>query len=242
MTNCKNAFFVILAVPVVAVTAFAAQAGGYTTPVVEAPVIAPAAPMAVVGAWQGAYVGATIGYAFGGDDRIALHNGGASSGDIGKLELAGANAGLRAGYAWQRDKWVFGPEIAFEGGNVKDDFSDSYDAKTKLKNAYALRFKTGYLVNDLTMLYGIAGVSRAKFDYSVIGTGSFGAADIDDSFSRTGYILGFGVERKLTEKLSLTGEYEYANYGKEHVSDAAGVETPATPKFSNIKVGLNYRF
>ncbi|HEY0214067.1 MAG TPA: outer membrane beta-barrel protein [Paenirhodobacter sp.] len=245
MTNSKKALSVLLAIPVAVTTAFSAQAGGYTTPVVEAPVVAPAPAPVLVGDWQGAYIGATLGYAFAGDDRVALHYQGESTGKLGKFELGGVNGGIRAGYTWQRAQWVFGPEIAFEGGNVKDDFSnivddESVQGDTKLKNTYALRFKTGYLVNPVTMIYGIAGVSRAKFDYSV--TTPFPEINIDDSFSRTGYVVGFGVERKLTDNLSLTGEYEYANYGKEHLKNAMGVETPATPKFSNVKIGLNYRF
>ncbi|MFC3059222.1 outer membrane protein [Paenirhodobacter populi] len=240
MTYWKKAHAVLLTVPMTAALTLSAQAAGYSIPVVESPVIAPVP--APVGDWQGAYVGAMIGYAFGGDDTVALHRDGVASGRIGKFELSGPNAGLRAGYTWQRQSWVFGPELAVEGGNVKDDFSDEYEGSTKLKNAFALRFKTGYLVNDLTLVYGIVGASRAKFDYSVTGDGFFGPANIDDSFSRTGYIVGLGVERKLTDSLSLTGEYEYANYGKDHLNDGAGVSTPATPKFSNIKIGLNYRF
>lgn len=243
MTIWKKAHAVLLTVPVTAALTISAQAAGYTVPLVESPVIAPVP--APVGDWQGAYVGATLGYAFGGDDKVALHLGEESTPNLGKLELSGVNAGIRAGYNWQRQNWVFGPELAFEGGNVKDDFRNTVDEElvqgdTKLKNAFALRFKTGYLVNPETLIYGIVGASRAKFDYSV--TTPFSEINIDDSFSRTGYIVGLGVERKLTERLSLTGEYEYANYGKEHLRNAIGVETPATPKFSNIKIGLNYRF
>lgn len=232
----------VLAAPLTLTLACAAQAGGYTPPVVAAPVVAPSA--APVADWAGAYVGADLGYAFGGDDRIRVRRAdGLNSRELGKYELAGANLGLRAGYRWQRDRWVFGPEIGLAGGEIKDDFtSGGYSGKTKLKSAAALRFKTGYLVNDVTLLYGIAGVSRAKFDYSVTGTEPFAAVGIDDDFSATGYVLGFGAERRLTERLSLTGEYEYADYGKTHLRDANSNVTPATPKFHNVRIGLNYRF
>lgn len=228
----------LIAAPLSVATALAANAGGFVAPVVE-PAIAPVVEVAA-GDWQGAYAGATLGYAFGGEDRVGLAlNGGAVS-DYDKLELSGVNAGVRVGYRWQRNNWVFGPELGFEGGKIEDSFNaDGVDASSEIKNVLALRFKTGYAVNPETLVYGIVGVARAEVDYSVEGLG----ADISDgSLSRTGYVVGLGAERKLTERLSLTGEYEYANFGKETLTDAAGYSTEATPKYHNVKLGLNFRF
>lgn len=216
--------------------AAAAQAGGYVPPVVEP---APVAPVVVapVGAWQGGYGGLTLGYAFSGKDEVGIDTPTGVT-TPGKLELSGANAGLRLGYRWQKDRWVFGPELGYEGGNIKDDMPEGgYEAESKIKNVLALRFKTGYEVNPGTLVYGIAGVGRAKVDYSVSGTG----LDIDDSFNRTGYILGLGVEKQLTDRVSLTGEYEYANFGKENLADGL-TETKATPKYNNVKLGVNFKF
>ncbi|WP_312530799.1 outer membrane protein [Paracoccus sp. (in: a-proteobacteria)] len=230
----------ILSAPLAAAAAFTANAGGYSAPVVEAAVapvieVAPAA-----GDWQGGYAGVTLGYAFAGKDRVGVNEGGAGGvTDLKKLDLSGANAGVRVGYRWQKDRWVFGPELGFEGGNVKDSFTDGgYEASSKIKNVLALRMKTGYEVSPDMLVYGIAGVARAKVDYKVTGAD----IDVNDSFSRTGYVVGLGVEKKLTERMSLTGEYEYANFGKETLEDAAGTVTKATPKYSNVKVGLNFRF
>ena len=81
------------------------------------PLGAVAAPVA--SEWQGAYAGITLGYAFGGDDDIGARPPGI---DIGNAELSGANAGLRLGYRWQRDRWVVGPELAYVAGDISDDF------------------------------------------------------------------------------------------------------------------------
>lgn len=217
-------------------TAGAVQAGG---PGVVAP--EPEPLVAAPPAWQGAYVGGTLGYAFGGEDRVGVDMAtGPNVVDIDKLKLGGVNYGLRAGYRWQRENWVFGPEIALESGKVNADFETAGTvAQTELKRAVSLRWKTGYLLSSGDgMAYGIVGVSSAKFDYSVGLTG----VSVDDSISRTGYVLGFGYEHKLSDRLSLTGEYEYASYGKERLFDAAGNSTQATPKFHNVKLGLNYSF
>lgn len=219
--------------------AAAAHAGGYVPPVVDAApiVVEPAAP---VGAWQGGYAGLTLGYAFKGDDRFGLTETASDTflGDIGELELKGANIGLRAGYRWQRGNWVFGPELGVEGGSIKGDtngvlLGTDLEAEGKVNNMIALRFKTGYTVRPDLLVYGIAGVGRVDMDYELNG--------IEESFSKTGYILGLGVEKQINEKWSVTGEYEYANFGKEDLT-FGGLDTEATPKYNNIKVGVNFRF
>lgn len=220
-------------------TVVAANAGGYVPPVVEtgvAPIIDTPAE------WQGGYGGLTLGYAFAGDDDVGVHTP-TGSGTPDDLTLSGVNAGLRIGYRWQRDRWVFGPELGFEGGDVTDDFTtDGYDAKSKIKNVLALRFKTGYVLDNDMLVYGIAGVARAKVDYKTEGTGAFGDIDVNDDYSKNGYIVGLGVEKMLTERMSVTGEYEYANFGKKTLDDGFGSSTKATPDYHNLKVGLNFRF
>lgn len=223
-------------------TVAAANAGGYVPPIVEtdvAPIIT-AAPE-----WQGAYGGLTVGYAFAGDDDVGVQTG-INSGTPDDLTLSGLNAGLRVGYRWQRERWVFGPELGFEGGDIKDDFTtDGYEAESKIKNVLALRFKTGYVLDNDMLFYGIVGVARAKIDYKVRGgvtSGAFGPINVNDDYSKTGYIVGLGIEKMLNERMSLTGEYEYANFGKETLNDGMGGSTRATPDYHNIKVGLNFRF
>lgn len=209
----------------------AAHAGGFTAPVVEvepAPVVTPAPAN-----WQGGYAGITLGYAFGGDDDIGVRPPGV---DIGSAELSGANAGLRLGYRWQRDRWVVGPELSYVAGEISDSFDFGVDGEfeSQVNNMLGLRLKTGYLVRPDTLVYGIAGWQKGDFTYTVNGN------DID--YDADGYVVGLGVERQLTERMSVTGEYEYTNFGTTHVDLAPGVVSAATPEHSNVKLGLNFRF
>ena len=233
-----------LAAPIALATAFAANAGGYVAPIVE-PVVAPVIQPTPVGDWQGAYAGATLGYAFNGKDRVGIAQGPeAGVHNIDTLKLSGVNGGLRVGYRWQRNNWVYGPELGYEVGNIEDSFDDvgGYAAESKIKNVLALRFKTGYLVTPDTQVYGIIGAARAKIDnYTVEGDGAGGSAAIEESFNRSGYIVGLGVEKQINDKWSITGEYEYANFGKKTVNDGAAY-TRATPKYHNVKLGVNFRF
>lgn len=214
----------------------AAHAGGYVPPVVEtAP--APVVIETPVGSWQGGYAGLTLGYAFSGKDEVGFGGAGLTD-SLGELDLNGANAGVRIGYRWQRGNWVIGPELGIEGGDIKDSFSsEGYDVESQIKHMIALRLKTGYAMDNGMLVYGIAGVGRAKVDYSIIGA----AAELDDSFSKTGYIVGLGMEKQINEKWSVTGEYEYANFGSENLSNGVN-DTNATAKYNNVKLGVNFRF
>lgn len=220
----------------------ASNAGGYTTPVVDPAPVAPVVLEQMPTDWVGGYAGATLGYAFGGDDDVGLFDGTTNLGRLGKLELDGANAGIRAGYLWQYSRWVFGPEIGYEAGNIKDSFGfddglSGGEFKGKAKDVIALRVKSGYAVSPETLIYGIAGVASGKFEYSAEGAGQ----SFKDDFRTTGYIVGFGAEQKLTDMMSITAEYEYANFGSESIT-LDDVQSTASPDYSNIKVGVNFRF
>lgn len=232
---------VILAIPV-ALAGVSAQAGGYITPAAAVPFVTPAS-------WEGAYVGASLGYAFGGDDVVGLYRDGDWLRDVTNYEMSGLALGLNVGYRWENGNWVFGPELGVVGGDVKDSVSagasnGGYSGESKLKQAVNLRFKAGYIgsADRNTLIYGMVGVSKASFDYSVTGVGDFGEVSIDDEINPTGYIFGFGIERRLNESLSVLTEFEYANYGKTHLVDVGGTSTEATPKFNTVRIGLNYRF
>lgn len=209
----------------------AAHAGGFVAPVLDvepAPVVTPAPSD-----WQGGYAGITLGYAFGGDDDIGVRPPG---GDIGNAELSGANAGLRLGYRWQRDRWVVGPEVAYVAGDISDDFDFGVggEFESEVNNLLGLRLKTGYLVRPDTLVYGIAGWQKGDFTYNVNGN--------SEDYDADGYVVGLGVERQLTERMSLTGEYEYSDFGSTDVDIVPGATSVATPSFSNVKLGLNFRF
>lgn len=239
--------------------ASAANAGGYAAPVIEVEPVAPVV-VAETPAWQGAYGGIALGYTFRSDDRVGadLYNNGTffrHGADLGRTDVKGPTLGLNLGYRWQRDNWVFGPELWIEGGNVKADDDIKYTAtkggqtmtlegniESKVKNLVGLQFKTGYLTNPQTMVYGTAGVVRGSFEL----TGTNPTVTDRETYSATGYSLGLGAERKIRDNLSVYAEWQYRNFGKTDVtlSDGAGnsAVTVATPEHHNIKVGVNFQF
>jgi outer membrane immunogenic protein len=224
-----------------------AHAGGFVSPVVEAPAAVP--PPATPDEWSGAYVGGSLGYSFAGDDEVGLfyfEDGEeiAQRTGLGNLDLNGITAGLHTGYRWQRNKWVFGPELVIEGGNVDATHSLAdlgLDAESSVNYIATLAFKAGYLVQPRTLVYGSAGVSYGDFDYQITSEGR----SFDESYSANGYSLGLGAERRVSDRMSIFAEWQYRNFGKTAVTFSDGpasVVTHATPEHQNIKLGVNFDF
>jgi len=210
----------------------------------EDPVITPVTP-AIEDAkpWQGAYVGGTLGYHFAGGDRVGITPAIGPSYSTGEeLNISGPAISLRAGYRWQFNNFVVGGEVAAEAGSVEDSFSGGgYSGSTQMNHALSLRVKAGTaskLFNSF--IYGTVGVARAEFDYVVSGGGA--PVSFDETYSTNGYILGVGFERPISDRWTMTGEYEYVNFGTDELTDGAGNTTLATPLFHTIKLGVNYNF
>lgn len=228
----------------VLLTAHSAVGGGFVVPIVEPVIAAAVTPTPSAIDWEGAYVGLVVGHGSGREDvgvRIGDHT---TLYTPDELEISGTTYGLRAGYR-QRffTRSLAGVELSYETGSMEDNFSTAgYDASDELDHALSLRIKSGVLAGEKTWIYGMAGVSRGKFDYQLNGDGAGGPIQINDSFSATARLVGVGIEHKITQRLSVSGEWEYVNFGKTHLEDSIGKGTEATPDWHAIKLGLNYQF
>lgn len=221
----------ILAASAVLGVASAANAGGYAAPIIEIP---PVVAVESQPDWQGFYVGAGLGYAFNADDRIGEYIDHTQN-TIGNARLHGPHLTVRAGYRWQRQKWVFGPELAYTRGNVRDSFEHSKgEFESRENSVLSLRFKTGRLVRPDTQVYGFVGWQKGDFTYVDSGK------ELD--YDADGGLFGVGVEKKLTEHLSITGELEHGYFGKTPMIIDTDKLSKATPEHSNIRIGLNYQF
>lgn len=236
-----------------------ALAGDYISPAADPVVVAAAILAAPTGDWTGGYAGGSFGYAFGGDDEVGgeIHEDDVLTGrfdGLANLKVNGLNAGLHAGYRWQRGNWVFGPELTIEGGDISDERSGSASVdgdivtvglESKANYIAGLQMKTGYAVNPQTLVYGTAGYVRGDFDYTLSGSVGDDSGSMTDSYAADGYSLGVGVERKVRDHLSVFAQWQYRNFGKTDVAFAEGgdaIATRATPEHHNIMVGVNFGF
>lgn len=94
---------ILMASSAFAVVAGSAFAGGYTTPVTEAPVVAPAPVVTSNVDWTGFYAGGQLGY------------GKTNS----PLDVDGAYAGVHGGYLKDFGSYVLGGEFAYSGASMK---------------------------------------------------------------------------------------------------------------------------
>lgn len=182
------------------------------------------------------YVGLSLGYAGGGDDRVGLSPSGLV---VGTLDNSGPLAGGLVGLRRQSGGLAYGIELEGLIADVSDSVaSTGVAAQTTMTGTVGLRARLG-LVRGATTFYVAAGPSQGWFDYSVSGAG----IAIDRSFSRIGYSLGLGWERPLSDRLSLRGEYLYSNFGSETLSDpVSGATTTATPTYHRVGLALIGRF
>lgn len=207
-------------------------------------------------AGRGGYGGVSLGYSFGADDVIGQHylrNGdtlGRRTG-LDNVRLEGATVDLHA-YRWERGDWVFGPELAIEGGavdNTRDYVAPAqglgpdtdYMLESKVNWIATLAFKTGYRVNPQTLLYGTAGVNHGDFDYTL----SLDSGSETVGYTQNGGMPGLGLERKLSDRVSMVAEYQYRQFGKtdnHYPGESESLRTEATPEHQNIKLGVNFRF
>lgn len=225
-----------------------ALAGGFAAPVVEPAVAAPVVETARDD-WTGPYVGGSLGYSFGADDEVGLdfYDGDSlieRNPGLGSVDVKGVTAGVHAGYRWQRDNWVFGPEVWLEGGSVDaaDDVSlDGLTVESSVNYIIGLHLKTGYAVDPRTLVYGTVGAVHGDFDYEMSDAGG----TTTEGYSAGGYSVGLGVERKVRPNLAVFAEWQYRNFGKTDLTfdnTTAEVLTRATPEHHNIKAGVNFSF
>lgn len=166
--------------------------------------------------WGGAYVGADIGMngkgVFRGDKGLAL--------------------GVHGGYNVDMDSGVLGGELEVShNGNA-----DLPVPGGVLKNRFrvAAKAKAGVGVNNnQTLLYGTAGVTMSNFKGSNNVSGPDGW--------KPGYLVGAGIEHKLSNNLSARVEYNYVGTGDVRTT-SGGTSSKSDVRDQTVKVGMNYKF
>ena len=182
--------------------------------------------------------------------------------------IAGAETstfgGLSLGYNLQRGAIVTGVELGFSSMSLVNDLGFSRvdpeilvgvdtitGYRTEIDNFATLSLRAGYAMNDL-LLYGKAGVARAdvgnQFTLDLSGAGipvfEFAEEDV-----RWGYTVGVGVERMLTDRISITGEISYFDLEDTEIVGRAPAIFPGNAigyTFDNdgfiASIGLTYAF
>jgi outer membrane immunogenic protein len=196
----------------------------------------------------------------------------------GTMTDTGFTGGLLAGYNWQRDRIVYGLESDFgtfrlrgsrqQSGaypdNVWQNPGDPFTVGSSFSTnwLFTLRGRTGYLFAPNLMMFGTGGIAVTRLRVSNTFTdadslaGGISPAVFNGTpgiSTKTGFVLGGGLEWKINGHWSIRGEYLYVDFG--HVSTtgvisnpgigpgyAQGLTTTADLSAHIARVGITYGF
>lgn len=216
----SNTKYALSAVAGLGVAAFAA-APALAADVVyeEPPAPAPIVETAPVSTWVGPYLGAQLGYGFGGNVDV----------DGNEIDTDGVVGGVFGGWNFQSGQFVYGLEAdvngsGIEGSNAGEEARSSVDG--------SVRARVGVAVTDDILVYGTAGGAAERLEIT-----SGGA---EDTQTMLGYTVGAGVDARLTEQVFARAEYRYSDYGSEDF-DLPGVGEVDSSNH-RVMVGVGIKF
>lgn len=221
---------------------------------------APAIVPVVVYNWTGFYIGANGGYGWSAGNTVTLTNntGFAVPGVIGPGSSSGGFGGGQIGYNWQFGQFVVGGEADIEGSAIKhsvqsvaiDAGGDAALSNQNLNYFYTVRGRAG-VAFDRALFYVTGGFAGGQVKDSMLITNPAApaaSATLLDSTSRTGYVVGGGVEYAFAPNWTVKGEYQYINLGSGNLFGVtvpvAGSITSTSVKdnFQTVRVGINYKW
>ena len=188
-----------------------------------APAAAPTAAAPTGGNWDGAYIGATIGYGWG-----TATNDGTDADPI-----QGAFAGGQIGYNFHlTDGVVLGVQGDLNWNDEQGNYpSDPTETSSRINWDGAVVGRVGLDAGAL-LPYLEAGVAIANE------TEQYGTAIIPLDFA--GWTVGGGLELKVTENISANLEYRYADYGTQNLLSPQCCTVNLTN--NTVRTGLNFHF
>ena len=219
----------------------------------DMPIKAPPAAV-VVSTWTGFYIGANGGYAWAKKDWFDISD----AASLGSHTAVGGVVGGQVGYDFQTGPWVFGIRGMYDWADLNG--SNIVPMGTNIVSTNVRSFATavgriGYLFAPNTLVYGLGGAAWARDRYR-ISTGAgveFGNA----SETKTGYVVGMGLEHKFAPNWSVFVEYDYMHCGcvvpvnsnplapplvPGGVVPTGQVPIDVTQQVSTVLLGINYRF
>ncbi|MEK7601334.1 MAG: outer membrane beta-barrel protein [Patescibacteria group bacterium] len=186
-----------------------------------------AAPIQTVN-WTGFYAGVGGGYGFAKDDRQTF------DAIFNTLDVSTAPNGgfihLKAGYNWQADRFVFGPQAVFALANMKSSDSATGSAffgllqtgatySKSVDQFYQLQMRLGYLVTPNVLAYvkgGYMGGSGTVSGNITLFSSPYSVFTARNSFH--GGTFGIGAEVALPDNWAIQFDYDYMGGKTSNVS------------------------
>jgi outer membrane immunogenic protein len=229
------------------------------------PVVAPPP----VFSWSGFYIGGHVGAGWGTIESEIPLDPPFGVFPVSSHTVNGFLGGGQAGFNWQVNPWlVFGVEGQFSWSNLEGSSPcfvfNVFKCTTEVNWLATLAGRVGYSFGH-TMLYVKGGVAWADSDYLLDLSIIPGVFTASASETRTGVMLGAGIEHAFLPNWSVKLEYNYLDFDQDthpfnvnlnvacvqgatsvsSVSQCGGhgtVNADVTQRIHLVKFGLNYRF
>jgi outer membrane immunogenic protein len=227
----------LLAAASILVLSQAASAADMSRPVYKAPPL-PAAPMWT---WTGLYIGGHIGGGWASETATVLPTGVGVGTDPG-----GFLGGAQIGYNWQiNPTWVIGIEgdwswtgasstTAFTAAGIPGTVNSDHNWYSTLAG------RLGYTSGGPWMVYAKGGGAWMNADY----TATLGGVTSAVSNTRSGWMVGAGLEWMFTPNWTAKVEYNYMDFGTNTYTFLlpAGTAVNFDTQVNVVKAGVNYKF
>jgi outer membrane immunogenic protein len=195
----------------------------------DMPTKAPMAPLPVAYNWTGFYLGAHGGYGWANSDwtfqNVSFFN--TFVGDQINLKPKGGLGGGQVGYNYQIGQFLLGVEGTFSWADIKQTvtspiFPTTDNETTKIKNLYTVAARLG-VTNGPWLAYAKGGWAGGRVQLSAAEPGIAVSWD-PATQSRSGFVIGGGVEYMIAPSIILGAEYNYIDLGSKTYS---AVNTPS---------------
>jgi outer membrane immunogenic protein len=228
----------LVLVAVTAASIIYAEAADLPMPPAPAPV-APIPYAPKLYDWSGIYVGVHVGGGYS-DSSWTDPITGVGNGTFNNFGFLG---GAQLGANVQFNRLVLGLEGDFSWTSLKASSADSIGEaiSTSVPWTSTVTGRVGAAFDRL-LVYGKGGLALAQDQSTLTDLGGNVATD---TFMRTGWTAGAGLEYALDDNWSAKIEYDYLGFGSQSMSFTTPLETvgsSASLNVQEIKAGLNYRF
>jgi outer membrane immunogenic protein len=148
---------------------------------------------------------------------------------------------LSFGRDWQSDQMTYGAQISYGEGSytaVPTDFAfiSCPSCRTTASDLLRLTGRVGFATGQ-THLFASGGFARAN----VLATRLSGLL-VDANTTMTGWTLGFGVEQRIGENLSLAVSYDHVDFGTLPLPTYVPPNGETIVELDVLQVGMNVRW
>ncbi len=220
--------------------------------------------------WDGVYLNAKTGAVFSqfNTNTFLPSSVNLSSVQVGAINKAGNRqitengflAGIEVGYDWRFNHLLLGLGLDLTVLNVNGEnntnalgFPDSSGQFTLINYASQnglldIRPRIGRVFTDW-MIYATGGVSLGWIQSNtVLSVPQVGVSTTQERHVKSGYVAGLGLEKKISEELSIQSEYLYHKFGNipQHVTGnifpkPQPISSGMSTKTQQVTLGLTYR-